>query len=602
MPFNPCGRVVDFLADSVTDVIRPFRDSELTVRRRWYRVPWGTPTIGVLSVFISNHFKAFKELQTGPGEVFPPEIDYTRRGTPDGLLFDHICGDLEQLQNGALLDPAVNVVYDDEWIPECCGRESVCTTQLCGQAELNGYPAAQLWSYPINHQDATATTPVVLFQRAMNLGNTDPPTPGELVAWYPAGTAGEVRASVERLANQAGVPQSETRTFRIDDDNATSYRQDAAGDTWTFERGGVSGELTFRIVGGQLEVCGTNAVICAELMPEFVTPNVATGLVAAGTDQATAAAVTTTTTQAVALASTAGVRLPAGGGGIVSGEADGRRFVVVHVNSSPAATLNVYPAAGESLDGYAVNAPHVLARGTGCIFVAHGGANGGWSVIPYPPAAVGTVTSVDLGTSSAGLTVGGGPVTSSGTLTVDLADDLEQLVGFPLAAAIPVGDGSGNWNALEIGDGLDLTAGVLSAVPPGDDSDDIDGAGFSITGTSGTYQATGITMTLPAAGRYMIWGRVCAGIQVSASANSYVAVKLRDVTNGADVPRSDTLAVWEGAGATLNVATVPVDAIVDVTGATTIELYAARVGANWTYSAIVDGANSRTEMHYARIA
>ena len=135
MTFNPCGRVVDFLQQTVTDVMHPFRDSSMEVRRRWYRVPEGTPTLGVPSVFMSLHMTPFPWIKQGAGEIYPSPIDYTPHRAIKGLTYKHVCGTAEDFLLGAVFDPDANVQYDQDWIPTCCGRIDFSTH---GGVELGG--------------------------------------------------------------------------------------------------------------------------------------------------------------------------------------------------------------------------------------------------------------------------------------------------------------------------------------------------------------------------------------------------------------------------------------------------------------------------------
>jgi hypothetical protein len=122
VPFNPCGRGVDIMEDTVDDQIRPFSDSDIVVTRRWYRVPWGTPLLGFPTAFMSAHYEPFPWLGRTVGEVYPPKIRHTRNVVPPGMTFDHVCGTPEQFARGAKFDPAFNSHPDEYWIPRCCGR------------------------------------------------------------------------------------------------------------------------------------------------------------------------------------------------------------------------------------------------------------------------------------------------------------------------------------------------------------------------------------------------------------------------------------------------------------------------------------------------
>jgi hypothetical protein len=79
----------------------------------------------------------------------------------------------------------------------------------------------------------------------------------------------------------------------------------------------------------------------------------------------------------------------------------------------------------------------------------------------------GTVTSVDITAPAAGITVSGGPITTAGSLTLALANDLAALEALSGTSTIYYRSGTSAWTAVTIGSGLDFTAGTLSATGGG---------------------------------------------------------------------------------------------------------------------------------------
>lgn len=593
--------MVDFLATSVDDVIRPFRDSNIEVTRRWYRVPWGTPTIGVPSVFMSPRYQAFDYLAEGAGPIYPERIDYARRGTPDGLDFDHVCGTAEDFELGGLFDPAVNVVYDDEWIPECCGRQSVCVTQLCDQEPVNGRPAAELYSYPIPHQDADEFTPVLLQQAALNQGNQSPAWPGYLWSWFPGGDALDPVWSKLLLADDNAQLQEVTETARFAADNAITNRQLQTGWELTVEQGGDSGTLTAAIVGGVLHLDGTNVQVQKQILPPDTSYRDGAGLFGSALATAT--------------------QVPPGAHVLHSVTSLSRFFQLIDTD---AAEVDVYPSdavgafgavlfppTGQAFNGLAVNAFIAMTNAAAPFFawrfvrVVHpitGDVT--WNVLKYRAdgtATTGTVTTVGISTSSTGLTVGVTNPTTTPALTVDLSADLEQLVGFPTADAILAGDGTGNWVPVTIGDFLSYSGGVLDVVPPTATQGHKLCSTFAVTAATTVFQATGDTFTLPAAGTYLITGRIRAGLQGANLILSRMEAKLRDTTAGADVPDSTVMIVRNIVSSQTFESTAGFSAIHTVTGASVIELYAARVGTTWTFSSIMSDADGQTTFDWVRL-
>lgn len=79
----------------------------------------------------------------------------------------------------------------------------------------------------------------------------------------------------------------------------------------------------------------------------------------------------------------------------------------------------------------------------------------------------GTVTSVDITPPAAGITVSGGPITTAGSLTLALANDLAALEALSGTNTIYYRSGTSAWTAVTIGAGLDFTGGSLSATGSG---------------------------------------------------------------------------------------------------------------------------------------
>lgn len=116
----------------------------------------------------------------------------------------------------------------------------------------------------------------------------------------------------------------------------------------------------------------------------------------------------------------------------------------------------------------------------------------------------GTVTSVDLTAPPAGITVSGGPVTTSGSITLALADDLAALESLTGTNTIYYRSGASAWSPVTIGTGLTFTSGTLSATggggTPGGASGQLqwnDNGTFAGT-TAATYATSGTHFTITA--------------------------------------------------------------------------------------------------------
>jgi len=97
----------------------------------------------------------------------------------------------------------------------------------------------------------------------------------------------------------------------------------------------------------------------------------------------------------------------------------------------------------------------------------------------------GTVTSVGLTGPVAGITVSGSPVTSSGTFTLALADDLAALEALTGTDTIYYRSGASTWSAVTVGTGLSFSGGTLSAT----------GGTGTVTSVQVSGASTGLTFT-----------------------------------------------------------------------------------------------------------
>ena len=130
------------------------------------------------------------------------------------------------------------------------------------------------------------------------------------------------------------------------------------------------------------------------------------------------------------------------------------------------------------------------------------------------------------------------------------------------------------------------------------------GSTFSITGTTGTYQATGLSISLPSAGTYKISGNIRGALTGNAGTRWEIYVKLRNTTDGADITDSERLIVLTGTTGMQLQSTAPIDIIVTVAASKTIEVYAARDGAgtpSWTLSQLNSDTRGKSTLMYERI-
>lgn len=600
MPFNPCGYRVEYIRQEGVDYIRPFRDSDIVVRRRWYRVPETAPPLPFPTIFRPTNIEPFPYLREGAGSVWPAEWEAKRIGELQGFDYTHFCGTKEDFQRGAVFDPLLNVQYDADWIPDCCGRDDMCTFNLCAQEQEHARPASQLRTYPIPHQDATDTTPVLIEHAGLNLGDHSPAWPGIGWEWKPGGELVDPVRQFQVIADENGDLQFQTDvwTFAVGSIartiNATGYGLD-------FDLAGDVGGMALEFVGGLLTLTGTNLQVAKSILPpdtSYLNSDVIFG----------------TSLITVPLA-----QIPPGVHWVNGTTSTTRFFQLVAADGAVCDVIPnvlhgavIFPPTGEAFYGLAANAsisiinttavPTFGWRLTRSIEPSTG--LGFWGVEKYNLRGVitdGTVSAVGISTSSTGLTVGVTDPTTTPALTVNLDTAIQDVVAVASVDGIIAGDGAGGLLTISIGDWLTYAGGVLDVVPPTATNGHKLCSTFAVTAATGVFQATGDTFTLPTAGTYLITGRIRAGLQGANLILSRMEAKLRDTTAGADVTDSTAMIVRNIVSSQTFESTAGFSAIHTVTGASVIELYAARVGTTWTFSSILSDADGQTTFDWVRL-
>lgn len=142
---------------------------------------------------------------------------------------------------------------------------------------------------------------------------------------------------------------------------------------------------------------------------------------------------------------------------------------------------------------------------------------------------------------------------------------------------------------------------------PIQNSESVLGSVFNITGTAGTFQDTGLSVTLPSAGTYRIHSNARAQLTANGGAGTtawWISIELYNTTDAAVVANSERLAVLTAANAQQFQMTCPLDAVVTVAASKTIKLYACRNGNGtpaWTTSNIESNSAGRTVLSYEKI-
>lgn len=152
-----------------------------------------------------------------------------------------------------------------------------------------------------------------------------------------------------------------------------------------------------------------------------------------------------------------------------------------------------------------------------------------------------------------------------------------------------------------MGDKLGLEGRIGGSGPAGPAGPAVLGAAFPLTST-GTYQDTGLSVSLPSAGTYVITAQVRATL-VSTVGAPYATARLYNVTAGAAVSESELFVAFAPTAGTYAINTATLTKVITVGAASTIRLEAARQQAtSWSISEISSDLDGRTVLSYVKLA
>lgn len=129
-------------------------------------------------------------------------------------------------------------------------------------------------------------------------------------------------------------------------------------------------------------------------------------------------------------------------------------------------------------------------------------------------------------------------------------------------------------------------------------------SGFTLTASAGTFEDTGLSITLPSAGTYNVYAIARGQIAYSAGVEAFIQVKFYNSTDGVYLDGGSAGAYTNKSGSDqLKIHSIPIQTIITVNGSKTIKLYAARMSAtSFIISSIESNSEGLTRMGYFKLA
>lgn len=122
--WNPCGKAVDMARRPYTTRVRPFRNSDITVKIRWYPARPEDGTLPHTSRICSLDWVTHPETAEGVGEVYGAARSFNRAKPIPGPKRTHVCGTRQEHEIGGIYDPSrPPMIYQPSGLPLCCDPE-----------------------------------------------------------------------------------------------------------------------------------------------------------------------------------------------------------------------------------------------------------------------------------------------------------------------------------------------------------------------------------------------------------------------------------------------------------------------------------------------
>lgn len=129
------------------------------------------------------------------------------------------------------------------------------------------------------------------------------------------------------------------------------------------------------------------------------------------------------------------------------------------------------------------------------------------------------------------------------------------------------------------------------------------GSTYTISGDNGAYEDTGLAITLPDAGTYLVWYTARTNISAVTTAGAYILVELYNSTDGGALANSEEIGAYASVAATSYYSVPHMLTSVSVAASKVIKLYAKTVApVSTSIRTINSDTNGRTNIGYLKIS
>lgn len=129
------------------------------------------------------------------------------------------------------------------------------------------------------------------------------------------------------------------------------------------------------------------------------------------------------------------------------------------------------------------------------------------------------------------------------------------------------------------------------------------GANYTISGDNGAYEDTGLSISLPSAGTYLVWYTARTNIAAAAGGSgAYILTELYNSTDAAAIANSEQIGAYATTITASYYGVGTVIAIVTIAASKTVKLYAKSVAPTSTTTRTVNSdTNGRTTIGYLKV-